>query len=94
MEALWKVDLDCAPTAATAGEGRCVSPYEGDRSFLLPGDEPPSRNHTFASPPGSSGRRWYLPPLNFNATTSDLAAGYSPFPVREQSFVFFNVFVE
>lgn len=87
MEALWKVDLDCGSTA-TAGEGRCVSPYGGinndEGSFLLPGDEPPSRNHTFTSPPSSSDRRWFLPPLNFNST-SDLAAGFSSFPVSSRS---------
>lgn len=83
VEALWKVDLDCGSTAAT-GESLGVSPYggtdEGSSFLLFPGDEPPSRNHTFSSSPSSSNRSWHLPPLNF--TLNDLSASSCSYPVN------------
>jgi len=78
VEAFWKVDLDYGSSGTTT-ESRGPSPYNAG-SFLLPGDEPPSRNHTFSSPPGSSHGRWYLPPLNTNS--SDLSPSSSSFPSR------------
>lgn len=85
MEALWKVDLDCGSTAA-AGESRCVSPYSGDiveGLFLqLPGDEPPSRNHTISIPPSSSDHRSLLPPVDYNC--SEVSGGSRLFPVNHQ----------
>lgn len=83
MEALWKVDLDCGSTVAT-GESCGASSYgnidEGSSFLLFPGDEPPLHNHTFNSPPSSSNRRWYLPPLNF--TSNDISASSSSYPVN------------
>ncbi|XP_060876797.1 segmentation protein cap'n'collar-like isoform X1 [Metopolophium dirhodum] len=73
VEALWKVDLDYGTSGATT-ESRGPSPYDSTSvgSFLLPGDEPPSRNYTFSSPEASSKSRWFLPP-----NSSDWSAGSS-----------------
>jgi len=81
VEALWKVDLDCGSTA-TADENCSGSPPYGGfvdvGSLLLPGDEPPSRNHTFSGPSCPANPRWFLPPFN----SSDAAiVGVSSLPV-------------
>lgn len=78
MEALWKVDLDYGTSGATTGS-RGPSPYDSISvgSFLLPGDEPPSRNYTSSSPEASPNRRWYLPP-----NSSDWSAGSSSYAVK------------
>ncbi|XP_025191395.1 segmentation protein cap'n'collar-like isoform X2 [Melanaphis sacchari] len=79
VEALWKVDLDPGSSSATT-DSRAPSPYNVTSvgSFLLPGDEPPSRNHTFSSAPGSSYPLWHIPPQNTNS--SDLSPSSSSFP--------------
>lgn len=82
VEALWKGDLDYELSEITE-DSLGVSPFGADTnegSFLLPGDEPPSRNHTFSSSPSSPNRRWHLLPLNFNST--DLSVGTSLYPVN------------
>lgn len=78
VEALWKVDLDYGSSGATS-DSYGPSPYNGTSagSFLLPGDEPPSRNHTFSNPPSSSYPLWHIPPLNTNS--SDLSPSSSSF---------------
>lgn len=94
VEALWKVDLDCGSTAAT-GESRGASPYggtdEGSSFLLFPGDEPPSRNHTFSSSPSSSNRRWNVPSLNF--TSNDLSASSCSYPVNIRILYYFKTLI-
>ncbi|KAF0765553.1 segmentation protein cap'n'collar-like isoform X1 [Aphis craccivora] len=81
VEALWKVDLDYGSSGATS-DSYGPSPYNvtSAGSFLLPGDEPPSRNHTFSNPPSSSYPLWHIPPLNTNS--SDLSPSSSSFSVN------------
>lgn len=79
VEALWKVDY-ATSGATTESSGSSPYNYTSVGSFLLPGDEPPSRNHTFSSPSNSSFPRWFIPPPNTNS--SDLSAGSSSFPSR------------
>lgn len=86
VEALWKGDLDYELTEISE-DSLGVSPFgvgTDEGSFLLPGDEPPSRNHTFSSSPSSPNRRWHLLPLNYNST--DLSVGTSLYPVNRPSF--------